>query len=66
MLKEFIPKAKAALSKYNNSRSKAAKMLGMKPSLFSKRLNQTKDKVDWSTEYPNPHVKKLCKNRKVC
>tara|TARA_B100002019_G_scaffold12262_1_gene9913 strand:+ start:7535 stop:8617 length:1083 start_codon:yes stop_codon:yes gene_type:complete len=61
MLKEFIPKAKAALSKYNNSRSKAAKMLGMKPSLFSKRLNQTKDKVDWSTEYPNPHVKKLCK-----
>ena len=60
MLKEFIPKAREALSKCNNSRSKAARMLGMKPSLFSKRLKQTTDKVDWSTEYPNAHIKKLC------
>lgn len=52
-LNDFIPKAKEALTACNNSRGKAARMLGLKPSYFSKMMIQTKDRVDWVNEFPN-------------
>ena len=53
-LDSFIPKAKEALLKSNNSRKDAAKLLGVRGSYLSKVMRQTKDRVDWLKEFPTP------------
>lgn len=55
-LNEFIPLAKKALANCNNSRSKAANMIGIKKGLFSKMMAQTKHLVNWSKDFPNNYL----------
>jgi DNA-binding protein Fis len=55
-LNEFIPLAKKALSECENSRSKAADMMGIKRSYFSKMMRQTKHIVNWSKDFPNNYL----------
>ena len=51
-LDAFIPKVKEALSKSDNSRKDAAKLLGIKGSYLSKVMRQTKGRVNWLKEFP--------------
>ena len=55
-LNEFIPLAKKALSECDNSRSKAADMIGIKRSHFSKMMAQTKHVVNWSKDFPSNYL----------
>ena len=55
-LNEFIPLAKKALSECGNSRSKAADMIGIKRSHFSKMMAQTKHVVNWSKDFPSNYL----------
>lgn len=54
--KDLIPKIKRALRANKNIRKHAAKSLGMKSSYLSKLMHQTKDRVNWSKEFPNRNL----------
>ena len=49
---DLIPKMKEALLASNNSRTKAANLMGIKVSTFRKYIQKTKHKIDWASTYP--------------
>jgi hypothetical protein len=55
-LNDLMPKVKKALRENNNIRKEAAQALGIKASYLSKFMHQTKDRVNWSKEFPNPNL----------
>ena len=58
-LKKQVKLVKEALSKNNNKRNKAADYLGWKINYLNKIMRITKHLVNWSTEYPNNHIRKI-------
>ena len=54
---KFISQAKKALSKCNNSRKDAAKLLGISVNTLSKTMTKTKHLVDWQSEFPSKYAR---------
>lgn len=58
-LKKQVKLVREALSKNDNKRNKAADFLGWKINYLNKIMRITKHLVNWSTEYPNNHIRKI-------
>jgi len=58
LLRDMVPKLDEALSKSGGRRAKAAESLNLSPSVFSKLLRSTKDKIDWYSKYPSKFANK--------
>lgn len=57
-LDDMTPKIDEALKATQGSRRKAAKLLNISISAFSKMLKSTRDKINWSEKYPSKFANK--------
>lgn len=57
-LKLMTPKIDEALKEAEGNRKKAAKLLGISISSFSRMLQSTRDKIDWYKKYPSKFANK--------